>query len=85
MNFLLMIGMMGLAMIFFHGRGHHPPPSDSGQLSVRPSVEPAPLPDDRGAPKGSDEPSRVPVDRGAKKTREVEPTPPPTAESAPQL
>ena len=25
MNFLVMLGMMGLMLIFFHGRGHHQP------------------------------------------------------------
>ncbi len=56
MNLLLMVVMMGVAMVFFHGQGHHKPapapelrekspdgakvPSTENAGSARPSTEP---------------------------------------------
>ena len=42
MNFLLMLGMMGLMLIFFHGRGHHQPSSGPTNHAVKSAGVPAP-------------------------------------------
>ena len=41
MNVIVMIGMMGLMLLFFHGRGHHHPAAAPADPKTRPAVSPA--------------------------------------------
>ena len=70
MNFLLMLGMMGLMLIFFHGRGHHKSSGEPNHHAAKPAVAPT-------APTESTEGSRPPGE-----SRRHEPTPGP--EGAPK-
>ncbi len=51
MNVLLMLGMMALAMIFFHGRGHQQPSPEPNHRPARPAVASQPSPETLTAPR----------------------------------
>lgn len=55
MNFLVMLGMMGLALIFFHGRGHHRPSPEPNHHATKPAGAPVPQPEAPGSSRQSGE------------------------------
>lgn len=73
MNFLLMLGMMGLMVIFFHGRGHHKPSSEPNHHATKPAgsrpAQPAP-------PKESSSPETDADLAGSPEAESAPPTPP---------
>ena len=58
MSVIVMIGMMGLMLLFFHGRGHHRPAPEPAHPATRPAVSPT-------APSGSPEAVRPTVETRA--------------------
>lgn len=71
MNFLLMLGMMGLMLMFFHGRGHHKPSSEPNHHAAKPAGS---RPAQPAAPKEPNSPESSPDTAGSP---EAESTPPP--------
>ena len=58
MNVIVMIGMMGLMLLIFHGRGHHRPSPEPVAHGTRPATSPA-------VPPGSPESGRPIVETRA--------------------
>lgn len=82
MNFLVMLGMMGLMLIFFHGRGHHRPSPEPNQGAVKPVTATQPSPEAPRTPSRSGEPGSTKSRPGPTGTPEAETTSPSTASSA---
>ena len=83
MNILVMLGMMALALIFFHGRGHHQPSPEPNLHAVKPTVAPQPSPEAPGTLSRSGEPGSTKSRFDPTDTPEAETTSLPTASSAP--
>ncbi len=84
MNVIVMLGMMGLMLLIFHGRGHHQPSPKPTQHANETAASPY-------APPDSTEAARPLVEPRAPETRdepggspEGQPTPPPVVPDASQ-
>jgi hypothetical protein len=75
MNLVFMALMMGLAMVFFHGQGHHKPSHGSEHHSAKPDGAKAPAP---GSPdsRQSVEPPGPEKDSTPAEIRRADPAPP---------
>ena len=83
MNFLLMLGMMGLMLLVFHGRGHHKSSGEPNHHAAKPTVAPAP-PESPGAPRRTGEPHGAESKPDPAGTPKIEPAPPSTPPTDPQ-
>ena len=83
MNVLVMLGMMALALIFFHGRGHHQPSPEPNYRTAKPAVGSQPSPEAPGTLSRSGEPGSTKSRPEPTGTPEAETTSPPAASSAP--
>ena len=81
MNILVMLGMMALALIFFHGRGHHQPSPGPDHHAVKPAAAPQPSPEAPGTPSHSGESRSTKSRPDPTGTPEAETSSPPTASS----
>lgn len=77
MNFLLMLGMMGLMLLVFHGRGHHKVSPEPNHHTAKPAVAPAP-PEPPGATHRSGESLGAKSQPDPAGDPKAEPTPPAT-------
>jgi len=84
MNFLLMLGMMGLMFIFFHGRGHHKSSGEPNHHAAKPAVAPTAPPEAPGASRRSSESPGAESKPDPAGTPKVEPTSPSTPPTDPQ-
>ena len=84
MNFLLMLGIMGLMLVFFHGRGHHKSSGEPNHHAAKPSVALTAPPEAPGATRRSSESPRPESKPDPASTPKVEPTSPSTLPTDPQ-
>jgi len=77
MNIFLMVVMMGVSMVFFHGQGHHKPSPESKQHEARPEGASAPSSDATHLSHQREEPSpdKAQDPAGNRKADPLPPTP----------